>query len=242
MIKNQHRFFVSPSNFQGQKILISDKDLIHQISKVLRLRIGDQIIILDNSGFEYLVNLEKINDKIEGFVREKIKNENEPNKKIVLCQSLLKSDKFEQVLKFCTNLGISEFIPFISKNSIVKEISPHKLERYQKIIRESAEQSGRAILPKLKEAMDFEKLINLLREKDDLKLIAWEKEKKTTLSELRGEIKKTKTIYLLIGPEGGFAEGEIVLAKENGFIPFSLGNLVLCSEIAGLIASALILA
>lgn len=68
-------------------------------------------------------------------------------------------------MKFGTNIGITEFIPFVSQSSIIKEINPHKLERYQKIIQESAEQSCRGILPKLERATDFKKLINFLKEK-----------------------------------------------------------------------------
>jgi len=241
MIKNQYRFFISSDNFQGDKVLITDKNLIYQIAKVLRLKIGDQIILLDNSGFEYLVSLEKFSPQIEGHVLEKKKNQNEPGKKIILCQSLLKSDKFEQVLKFCTNLGVVSFVPFISENSIVKEINPHKLDRYQKIIEESAEQSGRAILPELSPLITFKELLKLLKKKEGLKLIGWEQEKEKKLTDFWEQIEKTKTTHLLIGPEGGFSEEEVALAQQSGCLPFSLGKLILRSEIAGLVSSALII-
>lgn len=241
MIKNQYRFFISSDNFQGDKVLITDKNLIYQIAKVLRLKIGDQIILLDNSGFEYLVSLEKFSPQIEGHVLEKKKNQNEPGKKIILCQSFLKSDKFEQVLKFCTNLGVVSFVPFISENSIVKEINPHKLDRYQKIIRESVEQSGRAILPELNPLITFKELLKLLKKKEGLKLIGWEQEKEKKLTDFKEQIEKTKTIYLLIGPEGGFSEEEVALTQQIGCLPFSLGKLILRSEIAGLVSSALII-
>lgn len=240
-MSKHYRFFIEPTCFHGKEVVIRNKDLIHQITKVLRLKIGEQLILLDNTGFEYLVILEKIGQQIEGHILEKRKNKNEPEKKIILCQSLLKSDKFEQVLKFCTNLGVVSFVPFISENSIVKEINPHKLDRYQKIIQESAEQSGRAVLPKLGKLMEFKKLLDFLKDKNGLKLIAWEEENKIKLSDLRNEIKKDQTIYLLIGSEGGFSEAEIALAKENEFLAFSLGKLILRAEIAGLVASSLIL-
>ncbi len=241
MIKNQRRFFIDQKNFQGNRVIIFDKDLIHQIAKVLRLKIGDQIILLDNSGFEYLANLEKIEPKIECFVVKKTKHENELARKLTLCQSFLKSDKFEQVLKFCTNLGVSGFVPFISENSVVKEMNPHKADRYQKIIRESAEQSGRALLPELNSLITFKELLELLKKKEGLKLIGWEQEKEKNLADFGEQIKRAKEIYILIGPEGGFSQAEIVLAKKAGCLSFSLGNLVLRSEIAGLVASTLVL-
>lgn len=240
MLKNQYRFFVPFEKFQGRRILITDQDLVYQISRVLRLKIGDEIILLDNSGFEYLASLEKIGLEIEAFILEKRKNENEPEKKIILCQSLLKGNKFEQVLRFCTNIGVVKFIPFVSKYSVVKEISPHKLNRYFKIIKESAEQSGRGILPELKPVMDFGKLIDFLKKEKKLKLIGWEKEKKNKIIDFQEKIKKAKEIYLLIGPEGGFEKEEIELAKKAGCLTFSLGKLILLSEIAGLVSAAFI--
>lgn len=240
MIKNQYRFFVSTGSFNGQKVLINDQDLVHQLSKVLRLKTGDQIILLDNSGFEYLVNLEKIADRIEGWVMEKIKNTKEPDKKIILCQSLLKNDRFEQVLKFCTNLGISGFMPFISEKSISQEINPNKLERYQKIIQESAEQAGRGFLPKLEKLASFDELLKLLKENKTLKLIGWEQEKEKKLLDFSQEIDQAEKIYLVIGPEGGLTEKEIKLTVEAGCFSYSLGPLVLRSEIAGLVSAAFI--
>jgi len=235
-----NRFFIEKKNLVGKNVFIEDKEQIHQIIKVLRLKIGNQIIVLDNSGFEYLVNLEKFNQQIEGYILKKRKNKNEPKIKIILCQSLLKHDKFEQVLKFGTSLGLTGFIPIVSERSIVKEISQNKLIRYQKIIKESAEQSGRGLLPKLENLMTFKDLLDFLKNKNALKLLAWEEEKRTKLFNLQNKIREAKIIYLLIGPEGGFSETEAVLAEKNGFLPFSLGKLILRAEIAGVVASSII--
>jgi len=235
------RFFVDKRSFLGNKILITDKELIHQITKVLRLKIGQQIILLDNSGFEYLVNLEKIGKQIEGDVLEKKNNENEPIKKIIICQSLLRGDKLEMVFKFCTNLGVNGFRPFISQRSIIKEINPNRIQRCQKIIKESAEQSGRAILPPLNKLMSFEEIIDFLKDQQGLKLIAWEEEKEKKLADFKKLIKENKEIYLMIGPAGGFSAAEVAQAKAHGFFSFSLGPLIFRSEIAGLITSAIIL-
>lgn len=241
MTKNQYRFFIEPKNLQVDKAKIGDKDLIHQINKVLRLNTGDQITLLDNSGFEYLVSLEKNDQEIEGKIIKKTKNENEPNKRIILCQSLLKNDHFEQVLKFGTNLGVSKFIPIISQRSIVKEISLSKKQRFESIIKESAEQSCRGILPELSMPILFKDLKEEIKNQIGFKLIAWEEEKNKTIKDFQSQIRDNQNIYILIGPEGGFDQSELVLAKEIGFESFSLGKLILRSEIAGLVASVLTL-
>ncbi|MCX7778962.1 MAG: 16S rRNA (uracil(1498)-N(3))-methyltransferase [Patescibacteria group bacterium] len=247
-----HRFFIDQKSILKDKIFIQTPDLIHQIKNVLRLKIGHQIIILDNFGFEYLVNLEKIDDQmIEGYILKKEKNKNEQKIKIILLQSLLKHDKFEQVLKFGTNLGLAGFIPIITQRSVVKAISQNRFRRYKKIIKESAEQSGRGLLPFLENLMTFEEALNFIyhkfinqkggeQEEPVLKLIAWEEERKKKLSVFKNKIRKIKEVYLCVGPEGGLTKEEVLLAKKYGFLPFSLGRLILRAEIAGLVASSLI--
>ncbi|MFN3301853.1 MAG: RsmE family RNA methyltransferase [Patescibacteria group bacterium] len=236
-----NRFFIEKNSISDKKVFIDDFQQVHQIKNVLRLKSGDQIVVLDNSGFEYLVSLEKINQTIEGYILKKERNKNEPKIKIILLQALLKHDKFEQVLKFSTNLGIFGFIPIITQRSISREVSQNKFSRWKRIIKESAEQSGRGILPFLENVMTFKEALNFLQQKEQvLKLIAWEEEKKIKLSYLKNKIKKAKEIYLCLGPEGGFSKNEVSLAKKFGFFPFSLGKLILRAEIAGLVASSLI--
>ncbi len=237
-----NHFFIEPKSISGNKVFISDQNQIHQIRKVLRFKIGDQIVVLDNSGYQYFAILEKITpEEIEAHIFKKEKNKNEPKLKITLCQSLLKHDKFEQVLKFGTSLGLASFIPIVTERSIVREISQNKLIRYQKIIKEAAEQSGRGVLPKIENLMTFKEAINFLKNKKALKLIGWEEERKIKVSFLKNKVKKAKEIYICIGPEGGLTSEEVLLAKKNGFIPFSLGRLILRAEIAGIVTTALLL-
>lgn len=236
-----NRFFIDRNSFDGNKIFISNPEQIHQIKNVLRFKIGDQIIVLDNTGFEYSVSLGKIDPReIEGQIIKKQKNKNEPKIEITLLQALLKHDKFEQVLKFGTSLGINCFRPIVTSRSVIREISQNKIIRWQKIIKEAAEQSGRGIIPTLENLLVFKEVMNSLANKNIPKLIAWEQEKKTKLFSLKKRIKKAREIYLCLGPEGGFTLEEILLAQKSGFQPFSLGKLILRAEIAGVVASSLI--
>lgn len=173
-----YRFFIDKNSFLKDKVIIKDENLIHQIFHVLRLKIGDEIVVLDNTGFEYSVILEKIDKTIEGHIFKKEKNKNEPKIKIILLQSLLKHDKFEQVLKFGTSLGISNFIPIITEKSIVREINQNKFIRYQKIIKESAEQSHRGLLPKLENLITFKESLKILNKKIWFKTYCLGKRKK----------------------------------------------------------------
>jgi 16S rRNA (uracil1498-N3)-methyltransferase len=235
-------FFLDQKSILNNEVIIKDREKIHQMRKVLRFKINDEIVVLDNSGYQYFVKLKEIKkDEIKGEIFKKEKNKNELEYKITLCQALLKHDKFEQVLKFGTSLGISQFFPLLTERAISRNVSFNKISRWQKIIKESAEQSGRGILPILRELKTFKEMIDFLKEKDVLKIIAWEEEKKIKISSLRKKIKKDQEIYFFVGPEGGFSLKEIELAKKNGFITVSLGSLILRAEIAGVVGIAILI-
>ncbi|MEK7123656.1 MAG: RsmE family RNA methyltransferase, partial [Patescibacteria group bacterium] len=149
------RFFVEEKIGGGESFILSDKAQIHQISRVLRLKEGSDIILLDNSGFEYSAVIESLaEDEIILKILEKRESEAEPKIKLALYQSLLKKDKMEWIFEKGTELGVSKFVPVLSKYCVKTDLN---FERAKKIIREAAEQCGRAKLPELSEISDFEK-------------------------------------------------------------------------------------
>lgn len=228
-----HRFFIDPKAIRGQEIILEDENLINQIKKVLRLKIGDEILFLDNSGKEYETVIKEIgNSAIKAEIIKIRQNQNEPELKIVLYQALCKKDKFETVLQKGTEVGISEFIPVITERT---EKLNFDRSRAEKILKEAAEQSERGIIPKLLEIQSFEEAI---------KNASGEK----ILLDKSGEIIKsyklpvnTNKLVLFIGPEGGFIEDELKFAKQQGARIVSLGPRVLRAETAGLVAAAILL-
>ena len=242
-----NRFFVSKDSFRGDKVLLG-KDQAHQIHSVLRLRPADRIIVLDNAGWEYQISLAKVTgEQVVGEVLQKQKAVGEPSVQITLFQSLLTRDKFEWVLQKCTEVGVSRFVPVITQRALVREtaIKPEKLDRWQRIITEAAEQSHRGLIPDLLPPVSFEEILPDLRDFERC-LIAREPAEGGQRVALREALRTDKqtapgTVAVLVGPEGGFTEQEVQLARAASAVPVGLGPRILRTETAAIIATTLIL-
>lgn len=245
-----HRFFVPPESIQGDRVTL-EGSLVHQLVRVLRMQPGNRILVLDDSGWETEVILVRVSgEQVTGQVAERRLAGGEPRTKISLYQSVLKGQRLELVLQKCTELGVVEFVPVISERCIISSLDDvsHKAERWQRIILEAAEQSGRARLPRLRPALMFPRACGRAKRLGGLSLIPWEEER--TLG-LRGAVRaddgegqrnaRPFSINLFIGPEGGFTSEEIDTAKGYGLLPVSLGPRILRAETAGLAAVTAIL-
>ncbi len=238
-----HRFFVSPQAIKDSRVVLRGT-LVHQIRDVLRMRPGDSIVLLDNSGWAHRAELVTIDrDAVRGRVVEKWKLDTEPRARITLYQGLLKGQKFEWVLQKGTEIGVVAFVPVIAARCVigtVNDVSDARIERWERIIVEAAEQAGRAALPHLAHATLFAHACEEAG-RVGLALIPWEGEQSRGLHEALQSVPKSKEISLFIGPEGGFAEEEIAIAQQRGAVPVSLGPRILRAETAGLAAASAIL-
>jgi 16S rRNA (uracil1498-N3)-methyltransferase len=238
-----HRFFVSPQAIRDNRVVMRGT-VVHQIRDVLRMKPGDAFVLLDNSGYAYHAEIVTIDrEALRGRVIEKWKLETEPRARLTLYQGLLKGQKFEWVLQKGTEIGIAAFVPVLAARCIVgsvEEVSAARLERWQKIVVEAAEQAGRAVLPPIGTAMLFAHACEYAA-RGGLSLIPYEGEHSRGLREGLANIPKSKEINLFIGPEGGFTEEEIALAREHNILPVSLGPRILRAETAGLAAASAIL-
>ncbi len=181
-----HRFF-SPDLTPSQEIL-------RQLKNVLHFQKGERFILFDGSGYDFISEFDGSGAKI----LEKVLNRREPERKIFLCQSLLKKDKMEWVFQKGTEAGVFEFVPALSARSVKKDFNKVRAE---KIIREAAEQSGRAILPKVGEVKDFKEALEFVQ-KERLSGVIADPNSKKHISEILKEPK----MALFIGPEGGWTE------------------------------------
>ena len=246
-----HRFFVEPKAIGRSGITLSGQQA-HQIANVLRLQPGDLILVLDNSAWQYEVVLTSVRgDEVLGAIRAKSLVASEPRTKVTLYQGLLRAHRFEVVLQKCTEVGVVAFVPMICERCVVANIrdaSAAKIERWQRIIAEAAEQSGRGKLPVLRPAALFQQACEEVR---SLSLIAWEGEVVTSLrSFLRengvarseeGSSTRPFSVNIFVGPEGGFSEYEVQRASAYGITPVSLGPRTLRAETAAITASAITL-
>ncbi len=246
-----HRFFVPPEWLLGEGVEIAGP-LTHQIRNVLRLKPGDRVILLDNSGWEYQVELGEVSrERVEGRILQKSLAASEPRTKITLYQSLLKGRAFESVLEKCTEVGVVAFVPVVAARCIVsslEDIGEKRQERWRRIILEAAEQSRRGCLPILRPP-------SLLRQawqeasRGGLTIVPWEEAGPGIPAQgnsklrpvLRGAQPTPFSINLFIGPEGGFTPQEIEQGQRYGAIPVTLGPRILRAETAGVVAAAAIL-
>jgi 16S rRNA (uracil1498-N3)-methyltransferase len=231
---NNHRFFIEGEDF-------------HHIVKVMRMKLADHIICVDPQGKPAICEIAEITDEyVAAEVVEWKEETSELPIRITIASGLPKGDKLEWVIQKGTELGAYEFVPFTAARSIVKwdeKKAAKKVERWQKIAKEAAEQSHRAFCPEVVSSMDFNQL---LRKSNDYnyKLAAYEEESRNGESSIFAatlkKIKKGESLLLLFGPEGGLSSEEITRLKKEGFNLCGLGPRILRTETAPLYTLAAI--
>jgi 16S rRNA (uracil1498-N3)-methyltransferase len=239
-----HRFFLPPELLKSDTVSFPP-ETARQIALVLRLKPGDRVIALDGKGSEFEVELVQAGKEgVRGLVTEQRPARGEPPARITLYLALTQREKFEWMLQKCTEVGAAAFVPVISSRTLVQDgrDAAKKQERWQRIVREAAEQSRRGILPEVHAPLKFAAALQRAQS-DTLRLIPWEGEHSVSLRAALSARKDDHfpTIAVFIGPEGGFSEAEIEEARRAGFQPVTLGERILRMETAAVVAAALVL-
>jgi 16S rRNA (uracil1498-N3)-methyltransferase len=231
-----HRFYLPTIGFQGSRLFITDPRIVFQATRVLRMRPGSQFSVFDEDGNEFECVVKTLNPKtIMAEKGSEIRRATEPKLKVILYQAVpKKQDSFELVLQKATELGVSEIVPLITKRTERQHLG--KWDRMRAIMIEATEQSNRTQVPELKQPIEFEKAIS-----HPHCYIAYESGKELPLSKMLQEIRSAGEVRLFIGPEGGFAPEEIEMALEKGAKAFGLGQTILRTETAAIVACSLIL-
>ena len=222
------RVFVSAE--QIPEITGSD---VHHIRDVLRLKAGDPLELLDGTGKIYGAKISKVEkDKIICEILDSRTPDSEPGTRVTLAQALPKARKMDFIVEKCVELGVYRIVPMATERSVAKSA---KIDRWEKIAKAAALQSGRSIIPEITGLMTFNEVLKL-RGKYDQALIPWELEKVRSLKKhfTDNRISGSPDILIAIGPEGGFSQKEIELAKKAGFASISLGKRILRTETAGM--------
>jgi 16S rRNA (uracil1498-N3)-methyltransferase len=214
--------------------LILEKEDSHYLKNVMRIKQGDNIFLFNSKDGEFkaeIISFDKKNTRVK--LISKIENSNK-RAEISLIFSLIKSSKLDYLIQKCTEIGVKDFIPVVSDKSVAKNIN---IKRFEKIIKESCEQSNQIFLPTIQEVEKLEKKLKLL----DKNSIIFFADINSTNEEIDNVFKnnKNKNFYLLVGPEGDFSLKERALLENmSNCIPFSLGQNILRSEtaaVAGLV-------
>lgn len=233
-----HRFFSAVISYDPKKktLRITDKELLHQIKKVLRLKVSDSAEFFDSAKF-YRGTLIEIADAFLLVAVERVQDIAEKPVFLSVYISLLKNDRFEWALQKCTELGASEFVPLLCQRTVARDLSANKMIRYQKIIKEAAEQSGGGALPRLEPLREFSDACEMQHDFDASYLMSLRGKKVLSPS----FSKKIKRIRIFIGPEGGWSEEEEELAERFGLSFVSLGGRILRAETAAVSACSVLL-
>lgn len=241
------RYFVSPEQMTEHRIQILGEDARHLI-RVLRAKSGERVIVSDGAGRDWIAEIESLEDGcVTAVPLERLEASGEPSAEVWIAQSLPKGDKFETVVQKCTELGASRIIPFTSARTVVRyeeKKQVKKLERWQKIAKEAAEQSHRSAMPIVEPLLSWNELLRCASSVNALLCYELENKQglKTVLQELRSREDAANQPWLIIvGPEGGLTEAEAAEAQSAGCISVSLGRRILRTETAAMAALACVM-
>ncbi len=231
-------FFCDKKSREGDCYFIAGSDYNH-IKNVLRMNIGDTFLVSngENSDLCQIKSLEN-ETVVAEIIEENYQNTNLPIK-IYLFQGLPKADKMELIIQKAVELGVYEIIPTEMENCVVKleeKKKASKVTRWQAIAESAAKQSKRNSIPTVSQVLSYKEVLKKANELDIL-LVPYENEEgMTATKEALLKIKRGMSVGIIIGPEGGFSEREITLAKaQNGNI-ISLGKRILRTETAAITA------
>lgn len=233
------RFFAQNINASGDKAVLTCDEARH-IKNVLRMKPGDEVLLIDGSGAEFRSVISSVTgDSVELDIIEKGACEADPNVLVTLFQCLPKQGKMEVIIQKCVELGVYAVVPTVSDRCVVKlDGKDSKLQRWNKVSVEAAKQCGRANVPEVKAPA---KLSSLDQSEFDIVLFAYENEGDRTLKQALKAAGDLRSAAVVIGPEGGFTPSEAEELIEKGAVSVSLGKRILRTETAGMAALAQIM-
>lgn len=240
-----HRFYVNKDQINENNITIRGQDVNH-IKNVLRMKIGDEIVICDGQGKDCYCIINRVcDDAVIALINSSLNTGTELSARITLFQGLPKADKMELIIQKAVELGVYEIVPVMMARSVVRyddaRKEAKKLDRWQAIAESAAKQSGRGIIPCVHPVMSFKEAISYAKNMD-WSVLPYENAKgiKDTKESLE-RLKDCRTAGIIIGPEGGFEGSEVELARDNKIPSISLGRRILRTETASLALLSMIM-
>lgn len=251
------KFFVEPDAVCGANIYLDKSEDIRHLTKVLRAKIGDAVVISDGMDWEYETEIAGIDaDSVTLRILDKQKFAREPRVRVSLYQGIPKASKMEVIIQKTVEMGVDTIIPTFMERTVVVDKGQFgkKLSRWQKISDEAVKQCKRGMIPEVRQPLLFAEVLKELAADYDLVICPYENEENRTMKDCLREFAaqenqvgsngKAPRIAVLIGPEGGFSEKEIERLTEaaDGAVQLvSLGKTILRTETAGLAALAMIM-
>ncbi len=230
------RITINPSQIDNSNITLTTEQH-HYLTRVIRLQNGAQFHAIDGTGNVYLAEIANDTAQIIQLITTDNRELTQP---VTLICALPKGNNFDDLVRACTELGVTEIIPALSDRTLLQP-SPQKLQRWRKIAQEAAEQSERSFVPTIDEPQALTAIFDRIPA-----------EARKYICEARGEHPHlltclqstpiTESIILAIGPEGGWTDSELDRALKSGFQPVSLGRRILRTITAPIVALSIVAA
>ena len=239
------RFYVDAASLSGDRVEI-DGALAHRLANVLRMHAGGEVVLFDGSGEDVRVRLDGVSGRrVSAEVIGRTVGPREPRVRLHLYQSITKGDRFEWLLEKATEIGVSRVVPLVAARSVVKTpAAGNRADRWRRIAVEAAEQCERSAVPEIGAPLSFD---DALRGAAGILLLPYEEAGDAApsihdvLNRRIDDVFALAEVSAFIGPEGGYEAAEIERANEAGADVVTLGDRVLRSETAGLVAATLVM-
>jgi 16S rRNA (uracil1498-N3)-methyltransferase len=234
------RFNISPSDIDGATATLKGGEA-HHLKNVLRLKPGNRITLFDGTGTTYEGAISRMSAETVTVNIDKINYEDNSRPRLHLGQALIITKKMDLIVQKATELGINSLTPFTSTFCSTREPSPGKQERWQRIALESCKQCNRPYPPEIKPLTTIKECLAEAA-RHDLKIIFWEETADLTLRDIGAMIKAEppRSVFFMIGPEGGLSDEEVAMAGQKGFRSATLGKQILRAETASLVGGAIL--
>lgn len=235
-----HHFVVEAGAIDGTVVRFSPAQR-HQITRVLRLRDGDEVVALDGRGAQHRVRLIAGKTQVAGEIVAPASACHEPERRVALLVAPPRGERWAWLLQKGTEIGVARFVPLSTRYS--QPGSTTIRPRHHEIVREAVEQCRLLLMPEIATPQPFAQALRAAANAAGTTIVLWEGHGDDTLAAVlgAGSADKAAEVRLVVGPEGGFHPDEVALARELGIAVAGLGPLILRSETAALVAAAIAL-
>lgn len=226
------QYFIK-QRLQIHSFVVLESEASFHITTVMRMKEKDKIRLVDDDHQAFLAEIETLGKQVSVLVVQHLQEQRELPVQITLLAGLIKKERWDWLIQKCTELGVSRIVPFESTRTVVKakeEKLDKKLQRWQKIAQEAAEQSKRNSIPMICEPIMLKQAQQV---KSNQNFIAYENAE-IQGGQLHQLLQKGQSVTLVIGPEGGFSEQEVAMLVEWGYQCCSLGKRILRAETAAI--------
>ncbi len=234
------RFFIDTPLLE--EISIQGPDA-HHMSRVLRMEVGDRIVIVSPDGSAGVGEIRSIGiDEVTAILVETLLEDKEAPVCVYLAQGLPKSDKMDYIVQKAVELGVKGIYPMEAEHCVVQYDQAKKSkrqERWQKIAIEAAKQCGRGLIPTVEPITGLADILEKF-DAETLVIMLYEGETPQGIKDVLIK-NKAKSYLLIVGPEGGFSAKEVALCQSRGISIVTLGPRILRTETAALAGVSIVM-